>query len=64
KRLAAPAMEIVRDKDTGTLQFEIYLNDDQSEGVLLERYRDSDTVIEHSAHLGDLMAAIWPFLSV
>ena len=29
KRLAAQAMEIVRNKDTGTLQFEISFNDDR-----------------------------------
>ena len=30
KRLSVQAMEIVRAKDTGTLQYEIYLSDDQS----------------------------------
>ena len=58
KRLSAEAIEIVRSKDTGTLQYEIYLNDDQSEGIVLERYRDSDALIDHSVHLGDLGAAI------
>jgi quinol monooxygenase YgiN len=58
KRLAAQCMEIVRTKDTGTLQYEIYFNDDQSECVVLERYRDSEALIEHAAHLGDLNEAI------
>ena len=58
KRLAAQCMEIVRTKDTGTLQYDIYFNDDQSECVVLERYRDSEALIEHAAHLGDLGAAI------
>ena len=31
KRLSAQAMEIVRTKDTGTLQYEVYFNDDESE---------------------------------
>ena len=39
KRLSAQCMEIVRTKDTGTLQYEIYFNDDQSECIVLERYR-------------------------
>jgi hypothetical protein len=51
-------MEIVRTKDTGTLQYEIYLNDDQSEGIVLERYRDSEALVEHLANLGDLAEAI------
>jgi quinol monooxygenase YgiN len=58
KRLSAQAMEIVRTKDTGTLQYDIYFNDDQSECMVLERYRDSEALIEHTAHLGDLSAAI------
>jgi len=58
KRLAGQAMEIVRNKDTGTLQFEISFNDDQSECIVLERYRDSQALIEHAAHLGDLGEAI------
>jgi hypothetical protein len=51
-------MEIVRTKDTGTLQYETYFNDDQSECIVLERYRDSEALIEHFAHIGDLMEAI------
>ena len=58
KRLSTKAMEIVRAKDTGTLQYEVYLNDDQSECIVLERYRDSEALIEHGAHLGDLAGAI------
>ncbi len=58
KRLAAQCLEIVRTKDTGTLQYESYFNDDQSECIVLERYRDSEALIEHAAHLGDLTEAI------
>ena len=58
KRLSAQCMEIARTKDTGTLQYDIYFNDDESECVALERYRDSEALIEHPAHLGDLMEAI------
>jgi quinol monooxygenase YgiN len=58
KRLSAQAMEIVRTKDTGTLQYDTYFNDDQSECIVLERFRDSEALIEHSAHLSDLMEAI------
>jgi quinol monooxygenase YgiN len=58
KRLSAQAMEIVRTKDTGTLQYDIYFNDDQSEAIVLERYRDSEALVEHAANLGDLSGAI------
>jgi quinol monooxygenase YgiN len=59
KRLSAQAMEIARTKDRGTLQYEIFFNEDQSEGIVLERYRDSEALIEHGANLGDLAAAIF-----
>ena len=59
KRLSAQAVEIARTKDSGTLQYDIYFNDDQSEGIVIERYRDSDALIEHGANLGDLAGAIF-----
>src|SRR5918995_2798239 len=58
KRLSAQAMEIVRTKDTGTLQYEVYFNDDESECVVLERFRDSEALIEHAANLADLNDAV------
>ena len=35
KRLSAQAMEIVRTKEPGTLQYDSYFNDDQSECVII-----------------------------
>jgi quinol monooxygenase YgiN len=58
KRLAAQGMEIVRNKDTGTLQFDVSFSDDQSECIILERYRDSQALIEHAQNFGDLSEAI------
>jgi quinol monooxygenase YgiN len=58
KRLSAQCLEIVRTKDTGTLQYETYFNEDQTECIVLERYRDSEALMEHAAHIGDLMEAI------
>ncbi len=64
KRLAAEAREIVRTKDTGTLQYDVYLNDDETECMVIERYRDSDALIEHGEHLADLSAEILAIVSV
>ena len=58
KRLAAQGMDIVRNKDTGTLQFDISFNDDESACIILERYRDSDALIEHARNFGDLSEAL------
>jgi quinol monooxygenase YgiN len=64
KRLSAQAREIVRTKDTGTLQYDTYFNDDRSECVVIERYRDSEAAIEHAANLADLTEAILAMVSV
>ena len=64
KRLAAQAMDIARSKDTGTLQYEVYFNEDETEGIVLERYRDSEALAEHAANLGALSEAIFATGSV
>ena len=58
KRLSAQAREIVRTKDTGTLQYDVYFNDDQSECIVLERFRDSAALIEHAANISELSEAV------
>jgi quinol monooxygenase YgiN len=58
KRLSALAMEIVRTRDTGTLQYETYFNADESEALVLERFRDSNALIEHGEHMAALMEPI------
>ena len=54
KRLSAEAAEIVRTKDSGTLQYDLYFNDDESECVMIERFRDSAALIEHAGNIGEL----------
>ena len=58
KRLTEQAMEIVRTKDSGTLQYEIFFNADESEAIVFERYRDSDAALEQFANIGHLMAPL------
>jgi len=47
KRLSEECMKIARAKDTGTLQYDVYINDENLEAVVIERYKDSDALIEH-----------------
>jgi quinol monooxygenase YgiN len=58
KRLSAHCMEIVRAKDTGTLQYDTFFNDDETECVVLERFRDAESLIQHGENLAHLMEAI------
>ena len=55
KRLTEEAMEIVRTQDQGTLQYEVFFNDDETEAIVFERYRDADAALEHFANIGHLM---------
>ena len=64
KRLTEEAMEIVRTKDSGTLQYEIFLNEDESEAIVFERYRDADAALEHFSHIGHLMQPLMATASV
>ena len=58
KRLSAKCAELVRTKDTGTLQYESYINSDNTECLVFERYRDSQALLDHFKNMGDTMAAI------
>src|SRR6266481_3952945 len=58
KRIASQFMQVVRTKDTGTLQYELYFSEDQTECVVLERYRDVEALLEHQRNIGSLMDAL------
>jgi len=40
------------------LQYEIFFNEDQSEALVFERYRDADAAIEHFSNISHLMEPI------
>jgi quinol monooxygenase YgiN len=58
KRLSAECLEIVRAKDSGTLQYDTYFNADESESIVLERFRDSDALLLHGRNMDPLMESI------
>jgi quinol monooxygenase YgiN len=59
KRLAEQCMEIVQAKERGqTLQYDTYFNADETACVTLERFRDSQALIDHSENLAELMEPI------
>lgn len=63
KELQAQCMAVVRAKDTGTLQYEVFFNEDSSECIVYERYRDSEALLEHFINLGALMTAMFQVCS-
>lgn len=64
KRLAVQAKEIVKAKDPGTLQYDVYLNADESECVVIERYTDSDALIAHADNMAELFGPILATVTV
>jgi quinol monooxygenase YgiN len=64
KRLTEEAMEIVRTKDRGTLQYEIFFNEDETEAIVFERYRDADAALDHFGNISHLMAPLMGTASV
>jgi quinol monooxygenase YgiN len=64
KRLSAEAMEIVKTRDTGTLRYDTYFNDDESECVVLERFTDSQALIVHGQNMAELSEKILSIVSV
>ena len=64
KRLSAQAMEIVQTEEPGTLQYDTYINDDQTECVMIERYRDSEAAMDHAANLAGLSAEVLETVTV
>lgn len=57
-RLSDRALEIVQATEPGTLQYDLFLNADQSECMFIERYRDSQAAMDHATNLGDLFGPV------
>jgi len=58
KKLAAQCMRSVRERDSGTLQYDWFFDDTHTECVVRETYKDSGAVLEHIANLGATLGAI------
>jgi len=58
REIAAGCMQSVREKDSGTLQYDWFFNEDHTECVVREKYRDSAAVMEHMGNLGELLGGL------
>lgn len=58
RAVAEQCLRSVRQRDDGTLQYDWFFNQDQTECVVRERYRDSEAVMQHIANLGETMGAL------
>ena len=58
KEFAAQCMRSVRERDSGTLQYDWFFSNNYRECVVRETYKDSGAVLEHIANLGATLGAI------
>jgi quinol monooxygenase YgiN len=64
KRVSAECLEVVQASDVGTLQYDTYFNEDESQAIVLERFRDSDALLLHSQHMAPFIESIMATASV
>lgn len=55
--IIATAIQKVRANEPRTLQYNWYHSDDHSRYIVLERYQDSDALLEHLADVGEELGA-------
>lgn len=52
-------MELARAKDPGTIRYDIFLNDEETEAVVYEEYESSEAALKHFENMGDNANAIF-----
>jgi quinol monooxygenase YgiN len=59
KELIAEYISQIKEKDTGTLQFDCFINDDKTECEIREAYESSEAALAHQDHLRELQGIIF-----
>lgn len=57
-------MRLAREKDTGTLRYDIFFNADETECVVYEEYVDAAAHMQHFENMGDNAAAIFAIVDM
>lgn len=58
KRIVADSIRLAREKDTGTIRYDIFLNDNDTEAVVYEEFVNPGARLEHLANLGENVAGM------
>lgn len=64
KRLSRACMAIVREKDPGTIRYDVFLNDGETEAVVYEEYESAQAHIAHFENMGENAAAIFAIVDM
>jgi len=58
KKLAYSCVEMVKQKDKGTTQYDWFYNESKSKCIVRERYVDSEAVLDHMTNVGELLGGL------
>lgn len=58
KRIAEDMIRLTREKDTGTVRFDIFTSDDGTEAVFYEEFVNAEARLEHLENMGENVAAM------
>ncbi|MHA2181976.1 MAG: putative quinol monooxygenase [Promethearchaeota archaeon] len=59
KQLAAEAVRITRERDTGTLKYDWFLSSDQKECEWREEFKDSEAFLEHMVNTKEIQGKMF-----
>ncbi len=64
KRLSENCMRLAREKDPGTIRYDIFFNDDETVAVVYEEYESAEAHMKHFENMGDNAAAIFEIVDM
>jgi hypothetical protein len=59
KKQASECIKQVKEKDTGTFQYDWFLSEDASECEIRETYKNSEALLEHVSHLKEALGILF-----
>ncbi|WP_293878349.1 antibiotic biosynthesis monooxygenase [uncultured Brevibacterium sp.] len=51
-QLSVECLRLTRERDRGTLRYEVYVNEERTRAVVVEEYEDEAALLEHGEHIG------------
>lgn len=64
KRLSQNCMNLAREKDPGTIRYDVFLNDDETEAVVYEEYESPEAHMAHFKNMGENASAIFKIVDM
>jgi len=64
KRLTENCILLAREKDTGTIRYDIFLNDAATEAVVYEEFESPEAHMEHFKNMGDNISALFAIVDM